>query len=158
MKRDKTSDEQMEKKIEKLVGIKMQLCVTMTNNSSQERQTEASHCKMRIVKQTMIQGTQYQRVPNLTPNVLPKSMEKDHTMLSPDSHSKNKSLKPQMASDDQAVSTNINQAFLFFFCAEQPTKQDECHTNTIQQDEPQTRNPKWSPLNLRILDQSLQVE
>ena len=80
-------------------------------------------------------------------------MEKDHTMFSPDSQSKNKSLKPQMASDDQAVSTNINQAF--FFYAEQPTKQDECHTNTIQQDEPQTRNPKWSPLNLRILDQSL---
>ena len=40
-------------------------------------------------------------------------MEKDHTMLSPDSQSKNKSLKPQMASDDQAVSTNINQAFFF---------------------------------------------
>ena len=40
-------------------------------------------------------------------------MENDHTMLSPDSQSKNKSLKPQMASNDQAVSTNINQTFFF---------------------------------------------
>ena len=48
--------------------------------------------------------------------------------------------------------------YLFiYFCAEQP-KLAKCHTSIVQPKEPQTSHPKWSPLNLRILDQSLQVE
>ena len=47
--------------------------------------------------------------------------------------------------------------YLFIFWAEQP-KLAGCHTSIVQPKEPQTSHPKWSPLNLRILDQSLQVE
>ena len=92
-------------------------------------------------------------------------MEKDHTMFSPDFQSKNKSLKPQMASDDQAVSTNINQAFffvflfLFFFFApnNQQSKMNAIPTQFNKMNL-KLETQKWSPLNLRILDQSLQVE
>ena len=59
MERDKKNDEwikQKKKKKKKQAGIQMWQCVTMTNNSSQERQVEASHYKMEVVMQVMIQG------------------------------------------------------------------------------------------------------
>ena len=42
--------------MDKQDGIKMWQCVTTTNNSSQERQVEASNYKMGVVMQVMIQG------------------------------------------------------------------------------------------------------
>ena len=91
--------------------------------------------------------------PNLIPNVLPRSMEKNRTMLSPNSQRNNKSLKPKLSLMIPSILTNTKQTqfffvfffcFFFCFCAEQP-KQAEFHTSTIQPKELRTSNPKWSP-------------
>ena len=68
-------------KRKKQVGIQMWQCVTTTNNSSQERQVKASHYKMGVVMQVMIQGPSAKQPKPHTQRVTQIHGERSHNVF-----------------------------------------------------------------------------
>ena len=137
-------------------------CVTTTNNSSQERQVKASHYKMRVVMQVMIQGPSAKQPKPHTQCVTQIHGERSHNALS------NKHTKFFFLLLFFCFVLFFVLFFLFFFCfvffcfvffcfvffcAEKPNRLNA----TLAQFNRRNLKPPSpnDPLNLRIPDQNL---